>query len=66
MSLPKVKINHDYYTLFITWIFTVGHVDEGESEFVTALRETKEEAGFSESDLKIIADFEKTLKVCVF
>lgn len=62
----KYKINHDYYTLFITWNFTVGHVDKGESEFVTALRETKEEAGFSESDLKIITDFEKTLQVCVF
>lgn len=54
------------YRLFISWIFTVGHVDKGESEFVTALRETKEEAGFSESDLKIIPDFEKTLEVCVF
>lgn len=41
-------------------------MDEGESEFVTALRETKEEAGFSESDLKITTDFKKILEVCVF
>lgn len=30
-----------------------GHVDPGESDWVTALRETKEEAGLSEDDLEV-------------
>lgn len=33
-----------------------GHVDPGESDMETALRETQEEAGFVPSDLKIFED----------
>lgn len=34
----------------------LGHVDEGETDFETALRETEEEAGFVKNDLKIFQD----------
>lgn len=38
-----------------------GHVDPGEDDFTTALRETQEEAGFTESDLIIYPNITKTL-----
>ncbi|PZC83092.1 hypothetical protein B5X24_HaOG208565 [Helicoverpa armigera] len=38
-----------------------GHVDPGESDWITALRETKEEAGLSEEHLEIYKDVSKTL-----
>uniref|UniRef100_A0A0B7A9P8 Bis(5'-nucleosyl)-tetraphosphatase [asymmetrical] n=1 Tax=Arion vulgaris TaxID=1028688 RepID=A0A0B7A9P8_9EUPU len=44
------------------WTPPKGHVDPGESEFETALRETEEEAGFKKEQLKIIKDFERHLK----
>lgn len=34
-------------------LHVLGHVDPGESDWVTALRETKEEAGLSENDLEV-------------
>lgn len=40
------------------WSFTKGHVEAGETEEETALRETKEEANV---DVKIIGDFKKTI-----
>ncbi|XP_049877093.1 bis(5'-nucleosyl)-tetraphosphatase [asymmetrical] isoform X2 [Pectinophora gossypiella] len=43
------------------WTPPKGHVDPGESDWVTALRETKEEAGLSESDLNVYKDVTKTL-----
>ncbi|XP_030039461.2 bis(5'-nucleosyl)-tetraphosphatase [asymmetrical] [Manduca sexta] len=43
------------------WTPPKGHVDPGESDWVTALRETKEEAGLSEEDLEIYKDVSKTL-----
>ncbi|CAH0713141.1 unnamed protein product, partial [Brenthis ino] len=43
------------------WTPPKGHVDPGESDWVTALRETKEEAGLSENDLEIYKDISKTL-----
>lgn len=41
--------------------FPSGHVDEGEDFYTTALRETQEEAGFTEKDLKIHKHLKKTL-----
>lgn len=38
-----------------------GHVDPGEDDFTTALRETREEAGYSEDDLKIHRNISKSL-----
>lgn len=38
-----------------------GHVDPGESELQTALRETQEEAGINEQSFSIISDFKHTL-----
>lgn len=35
---------------------SLGHVDPGESDMETALRETQEEAGFTSSDLRIFED----------
>jgi len=42
-----------------------GHVDSGESDIETALRETQEEAGFSSSDLKIFEDAKYELNYTV-
>ncbi|KAK6624404.1 hypothetical protein RUM43_004254 [Polyplax serrata] len=47
------------------WTPPKGHVDPGESDFETALRETKEEAGFGKDDLKIVESFKKELKYTV-
>ncbi|XP_077290791.1 purine phosphoribosyltransferase family protein Apf [Arctopsyche grandis] len=44
------------------WTPPKGHVDPGESDFITALRETKEEAGLDESDLEIFENVTKTLE----
>lgn len=38
-----------------------GHVDPGEDDFTTALRETQEEAGYASADLKIFKDEQKIL-----
>ncbi|XP_060072219.1 bis(5'-nucleosyl)-tetraphosphatase [asymmetrical]-like [Ylistrum balloti] len=43
------------------WTPPKGHVDPGESEFDTALRETTEEAGLNRSHLEVIDNFKKTL-----
>ncbi|CAH2235347.1 bis(5'-nucleosyl)-tetraphosphatase [asymmetrical] [Pararge aegeria] len=43
------------------WTPPKGHVDPGESDWVTALRETQEEAGLSENDLEIYKDISKAL-----
>jgi 8-oxo-dGTP pyrophosphatase MutT (NUDIX family) len=42
------------------WDFPKGHIEEGESEIETALRELKEETGISE--VKIIPGFRETIK----
>ncbi|XP_063830415.1 bis(5'-nucleosyl)-tetraphosphatase [asymmetrical] [Ostrinia nubilalis] len=47
------------------WTPPKGHVDPGESDWVTALRETKEEAGLAEEDLEIYQDICKTLNYTV-
>ncbi|KAB7495285.1 Bis(5'-nucleosyl)-tetraphosphatase [asymmetrical] [Armadillidium nasatum] len=44
------------------WTPPKGHVDPGESDYETALRETKEEAGLSVEDLNIYAEFRRELK----
>ncbi|XP_033151324.1 bis(5'-nucleosyl)-tetraphosphatase [asymmetrical] [Drosophila mauritiana] len=43
------------------WSSPKGHVDPGEDDFTTALRETKEEAGYDEKDLIIYKDTPLTL-----
>ena len=43
------------------WSPPKGHVDPGESDYETALRETVEESGFSQEMLKIITDFKVEL-----
>jgi len=52
---------HASYELNL-WSPPKGHVDPGESERETALRETQEEAGFVPSDLRIVEGFEKELR----
>ncbi|KDR23432.1 hypothetical protein L798_05797 [Zootermopsis nevadensis] len=44
------------------WTPPKGHVDPGESDLETALRETEEESGLRKMDLHIIEDFNKTIK----
>jgi 8-oxo-dGTP pyrophosphatase MutT (NUDIX family) len=46
--------------------FYLGLVDSGESDLESALRETEEESGLTETDLRIVADFKKTIKVSIF
>ncbi|KAL7013150.1 hypothetical protein ACKWTF_015221 [Chironomus riparius] len=43
------------------WTPPKGHVDPGESDYETALRETREEAGYTENDLIIYKELSKTL-----
>ena len=45
------------------WTPPKGHVDPGESDMATALRETKEEAGFDANHLTVYQGFRKELKV---
>ncbi|XP_014204359.1 bis(5'-nucleosyl)-tetraphosphatase [asymmetrical] [Copidosoma floridanum] len=47
------------------WSPPKGHVDKGESDMQTALRETEEEAGFVKEDLKIYEDAKKELNYLV-
>lgn len=44
------------------WTPPKGHVDSGESDFETALRETEEEAGLKAQDLDIDKDFKVELR----
>jgi bis(5'-nucleosidyl)-tetraphosphatase len=44
-----------------TFVPIEGHVDPGEDDYTTALRETREEAGYTEQDLKIHRNISKTL-----
>ncbi|KAJ3647760.1 hypothetical protein Zmor_019621 [Zophobas morio] len=43
------------------WTPPKGHVDPGETEMVTALRETVEESGLKKDDLKIYNDVKRVL-----
>lgn len=48
--------------IYNTYIFLCkGHVDPGESNWVTALRETKEEAGYSENELEVSLEIPRIL-----
>lgn len=53
---------HESVVLLFFHILLTGHVDPGESDMETALRETKEEAGLVASDLKIFEDAKEELK----
>ncbi|EAT46654.1 AAEL002207-PA [Aedes aegypti] len=44
------------------WSPPKGHVDPGEDDFKTALRETAEESGYLESDLRIFKNQTRTLE----
>jgi len=48
------------------WLFYLGLVDSEESDLESALRETEEESGLTETDLRIFAGFKKTIKVSIF
>merc|ERR1719402_1599510 len=43
------------------WTPPKGHVDPGEDDLTTALRETKEEAGLGQEDLRVIQEFQHQL-----
>ena len=43
-------------------VFIVGHVDPGESDYDTALRETREEAGIDQNSFKVIPNFKCELR----
>lgn len=51
---------------FFFFYFYPGHVDPGESDWVTALRETKEEAGLSESDLEVSQNYYIVMRLLTF
>lgn len=44
-------------------MLNVGHLEQNESSLDAAIRETEEEAGIKEKDIKIDNYFEKVLKV---
>ena len=44
------------------WSPPKGHVDPGESDYQTALRETEEEAGFNQKVLNVVPDFKIELR----
>ena len=44
------------------WTPPKGHVDPGETDYEAALRETKEEAGLSDTVLKVVNDFKIELR----
>ena len=50
--------------LLLIFIY-LGHVDPGESEYETALRETEEEAGLKADQLTVYKEFEKSLHYTV-
>ena len=43
------------------WDYPKGHVEEGEEELETALRELREETGIKEKEVKVIDDFRETI-----
>lgn len=43
------------------WTPPKGHVDPGEDDLTTALRETREEAGLAEEHLRVVEDFVQKL-----
>jgi bis(5'-nucleosidyl)-tetraphosphatase len=47
------------------WTPPKGHVDPGESDYETALRETEEEAGFKSDVLRVVLDFKVELNYMV-
>ncbi|XP_013083426.2 bis(5'-nucleosyl)-tetraphosphatase [asymmetrical]-like [Biomphalaria glabrata] len=47
------------------WTPPKGHVDPGESEWETALRETEEESGYKQEQLNILKNFEHSLNYVV-
>ena len=51
------------FSVFCMWLPSLNlvHVDPGESDMETALRETEEEAGLNASHLKVVEDFRKEL-----
>ena len=58
MLKRKISINVDKTTTYNTFQFYhLGHVDPGEKDYETALRETKEEAGLDESSFTVISNF---------
>ena len=44
------------------WDYVKGHIEEGEDELTTLKRETKEEAGIEEENIKIIDNFKETIQ----
>jgi bis(5'-nucleosidyl)-tetraphosphatase len=53
-----------YYFIVICihkFYWHLGHVDPGESDMETALRETEEEAGLTSNHLRVMTDFKKEL-----
>lgn len=57
--LLKANKSNKQYKYFSKNI--LGHVDPGESEIETAWRETREESGLTENDLKLYKDCKKVL-----
>jgi 8-oxo-dGTP pyrophosphatase MutT (NUDIX family) len=47
-------------------LFYLGLTDPEESDLESALRETEEESGLTETDLCILADFKKNIKVSIY
>lgn len=63
-SPPKGKLQRQTYEslLFNSRKYFLGHVDPGENDYDTAVRETREETGYTQQDLKIHKDMMRTLQ----
>ena len=51
-----------FINFLLSFFDTSGHVDPGESDYETALRETTEEAGLDQKTFSVIPDFKCELK----
>lgn len=58
---PSYIRNEALISDYFFFLFFSGHVDPGETELQTALRETEEEAGLKESDFTMYTEFQRTL-----
>lgn len=58
---PSYIRNEALISDYFFFYFFSGHVDPGETELQTALRETEEEAGLKESDFTMYTEFQRTL-----
>ena len=62
-TIPLSTIQpNNYHSNRLLSLIWPGHVDPGEDDLTTALRETQEEAGLEAKHLRVVEDFAKELR----